>query len=220
MKKLFLIVFILFSYVNIYNAECNYTELKNLNALASHVDYSYEYDENTGKFNITIINIPNELYVVVDTQNYYPKDNTIIINGLNMGSELSIDIYSSENAECVTQYLRALKIKIPYLNKYYDSKECLANKNLEVCNNKFLNYELTDKTFKELINKNFEETINKKEPTITIEEDEKTTLWDKITKIAKKYGIQTLLILSSCLITYLICNIIYKIIYRKTKHGL
>ena len=51
-----------FGFVNVIYAECDNSELKNLNALSYYIKSSYEFNEDTLKFDVTFVNVPDELY--------------------------------------------------------------------------------------------------------------------------------------------------------------
>lgn len=214
MKKVLLLFICVFFGLSICNAECNYTELKNLNTLASYVETSYKYDESSRKFKLTINNIPDTLLVVINLQTYMPENNSITIPGFNFGDNIKIYVNSSSSAECVNEYLRVINMMFPYINPYYKDSKCVGHENLEVCSNRFLNYEISERTFNKLIEDDFKNSLVT--PDDSGENEEKLTFWETVWKYTKIIGIPFLLVLVTSLITMSICSVIY----RKIKHGL
>ncbi len=215
MRKFILFVVCMFGFVSVYNADCGYKELKDLNILASYVKYSYEYNEQTGLFDVVLINVPKELYVVLDVTPFSSDNNTIRIPGFREGQEAKLDIYSSKEALCVTQYLRVITVRIPYLNKYFGSEDCNGHETLEVCTNRFLHYELSKNTFNKLLRDDDLRKAQKEKEEKEKQENPKVTVIDIFTDYAKEYWLPVLLVILSSAITFTLCNAIY----RKVKHG-
>lgn len=217
MKKGFFVLFCFCLSFNVLYAECNYTEVKNLNLLASHIDYNYIYDEGSQTFTLVLNNIPNKLYVKIDEKTYNPVDNSLSVSGFNFGNEISVNVYSSNLAPCVNEYVRMIKVKFPYLNNYYNSSECEGHESLEVCNNRFLSYKLSSVTFNRLIKEDFDKSTNDSEVEKPDEiKVEKTKISTVILKYLKVISIPFVLVLVSSLLTISVCSVIY----RKIKHGL
>lgn len=212
-KVLFLLICFSFG-LNILNAECNYKELKNLNTLASYVETTYRYNEDSKNFTLVINNVPSTLLVVINLQTYMPENNVVTIPGINFGDNIKIYVNSSSEASCVNEYLRVINMMFPYLNPYYKDVKCVGHENLEVCSNRFLNYKISSNTFNKLIEDDFKNSVNK------VKDDEevleKLSIWEIIWKYFKIIGIPVLLILGTSIITMSICSVIY----RKVKHGL
>ena len=203
--------------ISIYNAECTNNELKNLSSLASYVEYTYNYNDSTGFFDVTLNNVPKELYLVYNDNRYNSENNVVIISGINPGDEVKLKVYSSEEAECITEYLRVISFKLPFLNKYYNSKECELYRELDVCSNKFTTYDISNKSFQEMINQaqNDKEKPNYVVPE-KVEEIKKESMWEDVKKYFNIIWVPCLLVISSSFLTFIICNFIYK----KLKHGL
>lgn len=221
MKKFLLLFMCFFGFVNVIYAECDNSELKNLNALSYYIKSSYEFNEDTGKFDVTFVNVPDELYIVSDFKVYNPSNGVVRVSDVEQGASIKYEIYSSSNAQCITQYLRVITVNTPYLNKFFGTSSCVGYENLNECNNKFLNYDLTDAIFNKRIKdeddrrKNQQQGGNNK-PNDNEETNDNVSSFDKIMDYLKEYYIPVLLVVVSSSVTFLICNTVY----RKVKHGI
>lgn len=213
MKKVIFGVLCMFVFCTSYSAVCGYSEQKDLNVLANHVDYHYDHDDSTGLFSLTFVNVPNELYIVVDRSTRYPVNNSITLNGFTYGQQISITIKGSESSNCHDSFLRVDRFMFPYINKFYGDSRCVDHENLDICSNRFLNYELSLNSFYRLIN---EDTEIKKQQENKKEEEVVPTFWEKAWKKGKKYVIPSILVIVTSIITVSICNLIF----RKIKHGI
>lgn len=218
MRKFLLVLICMISFINIYNAECNNSELKKLNTLANYIESSYEFNESTGKFDVIFINVPDELYIVNDFKRYDPSNGIVRVSNVEQGADIKYEVYSSINAECVTQYLRVMRVSVPYLNKFFGTESCNGYENIDECNNKFLNYELTSnilnkRKVEEDIRRNQNKDDDKKND---VNVNPNPSVLDKLTIFTKEYWLPVLLVIVSSSITFIICNIIY----RRVKHGI
>ncbi len=213
MKKLSIFICLFMSFNIVLNAECDYKMQKELNTLASHVDYNYEYDEESDSFNLIIYNIGQNLKI--DYNDFvYNDEGDILIKTIKGGESLKISVLATDN-DCEGNKIRILNIRIPFVNPYYNTKDCLLHPDVKVCGVKYLDYELSEKAFQNLIDK--DNSIDKQiEKTNEETIKEETTLLDKIYDILNQIYIPVLLVIISSTITYMI----FKPIYRKIKHGL
>lgn len=219
MRKFLLLLVCIFGFMNVFSAECDNAELKKLNTLANYIEYSYAFNENTSKFDITFINVPEELYIVNDFKRYDSNNGNVVVTGIDQGSDIKYEVYSSINAECVTQYLRVIRVNVPYLNNFFGSNACSGYENMSECNNKFLNYELTEAIFKRRISDENDRRKNQNEindPNDIIDVSIELTFFERGVNYIKEYYIPVILVIVSSVITLIICNIIY----RKVKHGI
>lgn len=219
MKKVVLCLVTFFSFSVIMEAECGYKELKELNTLASYADSSYEYNESTGNFDLTITNLSDKIYVRSGEQFYYPVGGEVKIS-VPVGTDFSSMLIGSSGSSCPSEVLRMLKVSIPYKNPFYMNEKCVGHEELDVCNHKFLNYQLSEYTFNSLIEKGKKEEFdntekeNNKKPDIIV--DENKTFSEKIIDFIKDSYVPILLVIASTCLPLAI----YSVIYRKIKHGL
>lgn len=215
MKKVIFSLICLFGLCNVYEAECTYSELKDLNVLSSHVNSTYNYNEENQTFTLTFTNLQKELIIEVNKEEFIPSNGIVSISGLKFGDNVKTDVLASSNTSCYGERLRIMNTLIPYLNQYYNSKECIGHEKLEVCSNKFLNYKLTRSTFEKLIRDDVEKKLQEQEKEKK-EKKKDVSFLDKTLNYVKKIYIPVLLVIFTSLITFSICNVIY----RKIRHGL
>ena len=188
-KYLFLPLLFLVFFPSIAKAECEDSEIIRLQKLAKNVTTSYVYDEDKGRFTITLSNLTKDLIV-------YSNDNGVeySVNGdLNLDNlfsgKHSYEIYAS-NILCKDEELATKNISLPYRNPYYNSKECKGIENYSYCNkwtDNSISYEIWLKKVT-----NYKKNIKMKDNT----NSKKTSTINKIFKqIGKFYGRYYLIIL-------------------------
>lgn len=214
MRK-FLIVLSFFIFgINVYNAECSYKDLRELNTFAAYVESSYKYNEETGLFDLTITNLGNKAYITGENtigDFYYPVNGQVSITNLELGTTYRYTVGASANTNCVGEILRTLTVRIPYKNNYYGSEACVGHEDLNVCNSRFLDYELSLNTFMGLLNKKTDS--NKKEE--ENKQEEEKTLIDRVIDVVSSIYIKVIIVV----VTSIILISIYEVIIRKIKHG-
>ena len=214
MKKIVMLIVMIFSFDMILNAECDYTEKVNLITLSSYVDYNYEYmSDNT--FKLTFYNVTPEMKLIYNNIEYAPTNESVELNSLEEGKSMKVSIKGSDTSECAMLDLRVINLTIPYVNPFYGSNRCIGHESLNVCSNKFLQYKITESEFLRLIDKS--ENDNKKDDVI---DDEpvivEKTFFEKALDFIKKAWIPVLLVILTSGITFGI----FSTIYRKVKHGI
>lgn len=211
-KKLLLILLCI---IPIYvNAECSYSEKYELNALSSYIDYTYEYDENTELFNLKIININEKMELRYENNILKPNNGTVTIEKIEPGSNIKIGVYSTVENDCYNEYLRVIYISVPYFNRFYGSILCKGYEELNVCNSKFLDYQISNKNFITILNK-YEFTLDNKEDIIEpVPEENKW--YSSIIDFLQKYFFKIL----TSIISSIFSLSIFNIVYRKVKHKL
>ncbi len=212
MKKVLFIAFLLLVKGLNLKAECSYKELRELNTFASYIESNYSYNEATDKFDLTFTNLSDKIYITGKIgEFYYPQNGEVIIRDLNLGTSYKYEAYATSQTNCSTELLRVITVNIPYKNYYYGSEACKGHENLNVCNSKFLDYEISENTFLSLINKKIETIKHQKDEPDIIE----VSLWDKVVDFVSKSYIKAILVIVSSIITISI----YQVIIRKVKHG-
>lgn len=214
MKKIVMLIVMIFGFGMILDAECDYTEKVNLITLSSYVDYNYEYmSDNT--FKLTFYNVTPEMKLIYNNIEYAPANESVELNSLEEGKSMKVSIKGSDTSECAMLDLRVINLTIPYVNPFYGSNRCIGHESLNVCSNKFLQYKITESEFLRLIDK--AEDDNKKGDVINDEPMVKDlTFFEKVVDFAKKAWIPVLLVIVTSGITFGI----FSTIYRKVKHGI
>ena len=214
MKKIVMLIVMIFGFDMILNAECDYTEKVNLITLSSYVDYNYEYmSDNT--FKLTFYNVTPEMKLIYNNIEYAPANESVELNSLEEGKSMKVSIKGSDTSECAMLDLRVINLTIPYVNPFYGSNRCIGHESLNVCSNKFLQYKITESEFLRLIDK--AEDDNKKGDVVNDEPVVKDLkFFEKVVDFAKKAWIPVLLVIVTSGITFGI----FSTIYRKVKHGI
>lgn len=216
MKKLsFLIIVFMLLTVRL-NASCSYSERKDYNILSSYIETNYDFNESSKTFNVTYYNIENNIALEYNNNIFYPSNKEVTIYGVSEGASLNVSAIVI-SGECEGVNLRTIRTNLPYLNKYYGSRECEGHEELNVCSSKFLAYQLSGAQFDNLINKSNEDKFNFETEEDELKENEKDTSFkSQVIIVLKKVYIPALLVIGSSIITLLI----FRSIYRKVNHGL
>ena len=111
------------------HAECDYQRLAELSRLASNVQLSYTYSEESG-FQITMTNLTNDLYAT----NIYGQR---IDGGAErvfeaVSGSYNYDIYSNDS-NCLGEFLLRKSINLPVRNSYSYYDECKQYPNFKYC---------------------------------------------------------------------------------------
>ena len=212
MKKVFFLL-VLFIWPTFVNAECTYSEKYELNALSSYIDYTYDYNESTNLFTVDLFNIDSRLELRYDNVIYTPENGNVTLTNIEPGSRLSVNVYSTVENECFDEHLRVVYVSVPYFNRFYESVLCDGHEDLDICNSRFLDYQISNQTFILLIN-NEEFTLNKDQEIEEIVDEEKW--YDVVIDTMQKYYIKFIVATISTMVSISI----FSVIYRKVKHKL
>lgn len=165
-KKVLCLILLLFAF-NVKAVDkdtCDSTELRRLKTIASHVTFTYEFQEEQlkdgrvgGTFDIILDNITSEIKPLIiyswDTLSYdefVPNSNgTARIKGFGSGDRVKITIKAYVNNGCVARDLLTKTIVLPYVNKFMNTEECQKNPEFKYCIDKLTNINISEKTFKE-----------------------------------------------------------------------
>lgn len=214
MKKILMLIVMIFGFDMILDAECDYTEKVNLITLSSYVDYNYEYmSDNT--FKLTFYNVTPEMKLIYNNIEYTPANESVELNSLEEGKSMKVSIKGSDTSECAMLDLRVINLTIPYVNPFYGSNRCIGHESLNVCSNRFLQYKITESEFLRLIDKsesdNKPDDVTDDKPVV-----KELTFFEKVVNFVKKAWIPVVLVIVTSGITFGI----FSTIYRKVKHGL
>ena len=214
MKKIVMLIVMIFSFNMILDAERDYTEKVDLITLSSYVDYNYEYmSDNT--FKLTFYNVTPEMKLIYNNIEYAPANESVELNSLEEGKSMKVSIKGSDTSECAMLDSRVINLNIPYVNPFYGSNRCIGHESLNVCSNKFLQYKITESEFLRLIDKsesdNKPDDVTDDKPVV-----KELTFFEKVVNFVKKAWIPVVLFIVTSGITFGI----FSTIYRKVKHGL
>lgn len=192
-KILFLIIFITFIGYNckaLSYGGCPYSEVSKLKSFVSNINISYDYYiyNNKAYFNLTVNNIPPNIYFVDSytgrTYNYSDtNDGEITIYDYD-NFKGNFNFYSSLE-ECYGIKLGTKYYKFPQYNVYYGDSLCLENQNFSLCQ-KWQNVTYSYSEFKNKIeeyNKLTENTEEEKEEYIEYQK----TILDKFVEFYTRY---------------------------------
>ena len=168
---------------------CTYSEVSRLKSLINNINISYDYHikNNKAYFDITINNIPKDVYFVdSETKKKYYYSNTtngeITIKD-QTGSSGSYKFYSALS-KCEGIYLNTKYYKLPIYNVYYGDKLCEDIPEYSLCQ-KWANVGYSRSKFEKMVYeyKKGEPPIDEEKPEIKYEKS-----WlDNIIDIYAKY---------------------------------
>ena len=216
-KILFLIIFITFIGYNckaLSYGGCPYSEVSKLKSFVSNINISYDYYiyNNKAYFNLTVNNIPPNIYFVDSytgrTYNYSDtNDGEITIYDYD-NFKGNFNFYSSLE-ECYGIKLGTKYYKFPQYNIYYEDPLCLENKNFSLCQ-KWQRVTYSYSEFKNKIDEYTRVIENEQEGEEEYVEYQKTTL-DKFVEFYTNYYY---ILLSGIII---VCVVVMVISSRKNR---
>ena len=213
MKKLFFLLILSVCPFFLVKAECTYSEKYELNALSSYIDYTYDYSEQSEVFILNLFNIDDRLELRYENKIYTPENGRVTITNIIPGTRLSIDVYSTVQNECYNEYLRVVYVSIPYFNRFYGSVLCDGHEDLDICNSRFLDYQISNQTFILLLNNN-EFTLN--DENSDVDTDVNYSWFNNVVFALKNNYLKFII----CILSTVISISIFSVIYRKVKHKL
>lgn len=162
---------------------CDYSTISDLKSQVTNINVSYTYEiiENEAYFNVTLNNIPKDVYFIdKNTGKKYFYDNTlngeITINGYSeiTGGRYNFFVY---NNVCNEVKLGTKYYNFPIYNKRYNSEPCKGIENYYLCKkwiSKYYSNEEFNKKIEEYKNSKKNETLIDNE--IKYEKDITTTI--------------------------------------------
>lgn len=177
MKKiifvLFLALFIPFTTVE--GSYCKYSELARLKRMASNINTSYDYveTEEDAIFNITLVNLSEELYLIdLNSETRYDFINSEMnIPNYESGTSVIYMIYSTDE-DCGEDPLYTIRINLPSYNMFYKDDLCKGIENYSLCQKWSSNYlgynefEKKVKAYKDSLEKDNKVSIEEEEPSL------------------------------------------------------
>ena len=209
MKKVILILLMFFPIV--INGKCDNLIREEGKKYTENIETEIVYNKSNQSFSFVIYNLVDKMSVVYNKRVYKPEDKKVVINNLKGGTRMTISFYYEDGCDSPVQIL---KKQLPYYNEYYNSDLCRNYKDiLYVCTSKFTTYNVTEDIV-ELAIKNYDSKRIPIEKNPEIIEEE-PSIFKKTKSFIDDWGLQIALVLSSSLITYVICVNLY----RKEVHG-
>lgn len=212
MKKIVFCLSVIFLFMTLVNAECDYDRFQTQSQIAGNITTETHYDENSKKHSVTFYNIYDGIYISYNHESYYADaNNEITITDIVEGEKANF-VVSSPLDECKS-YMRTITLVFGYYNRFYFDSRCEQYKNvLNICSEKFLDYKPSETMFKSIID-NYGSSFkieNKK-----TEEEERTVL-ESIKEIFFTWGVPVIIVIVVSAIT----SSLFKIRLRKLKHGI
>ena len=209
MRKYILFIVLLFIAVPNVKADpvCNNAKLSNSRDLAQNITYDYNYNDDSRRFVVNLVNIDPSFYLVNENTNEtYNYAEEIVMSNLVAGTSYKIGVYTND-VYCLNQKLYTIYINLPYYNVFYNTSDCKENREFKYCK-KFLKTYLTKETFEKELDKYLESLDSGVEK---VEEKEKT-IFDKLLEVDKRIYIG----IGICVIVLIFIN---RYFYNK-KHDL
>lgn len=127
-------------------AECSYENKTELNELASHIDYSYDYVDLTKTYNVTFNNVVSQLTLNYNGLSYNSNGNKVIINEIVNTGENKVSVIGSNSSKCPNEPILELYLKLPIYNEFSQRSECKEYPEFKYCD-KFLDTEIDENDF-------------------------------------------------------------------------
>ncbi len=234
LKKIIIFIGLFFAFLINVNAavSCPYSEQSNLNHLVSNMKVIneldselYEYPDLTDYrdfFNISVLNISKEFYVVI-TNNFNDEKVTLTYEDskddivtykwyeTDYKATFNIKIYTSKETSCPDEVIKTFVTSTPRFNVYSLSSLCEELKDFTYCQEYVTFDELTEKEFQEKVERYKQGTIDK-DGNETDENVKDDNAFIKFIKTYKWYIIGSIIILGS-----ITGFIIYKVYKRNKK---
>ncbi len=142
MKKIlkFLVLLLLLFPVLVKAETCSKTERNRISSLIKNIDIRYKYI-NDNNYQISIYNIPKELYVETPSSRIYHNNSTDFSKeiGYSSGKSYTFEIYSENNDNCIDDMHYTKTVYIKKYNKFSEKEICKNDeyKNFEYCNENY-----------------------------------------------------------------------------------
>ena len=212
MKRIKVILFVfslLMIMPNVVNAECDYTQKSKLQALASNLNFTYNYKETDNginssvDFNITISNL-NPNFYIVDQSNirvlYYNNKNEVTINNYKPGTTTEFIIYGN-SGDCKGLELLSNYITLPSYNRFYKDSVCDGIEDYKLCK-RWTKVDLSHDEFVKKVNEYREQMKVEEVPNV----EKELSFGEKVIRFLTKYSIYLfggIIVVCSVLIFYL-----------------
>ncbi len=215
-KKLFWLLILLVPF-SIKAVNCDYQDLSRYQQLASNINFSYDYIEanNSVTFNITVSNMPNELYIIdTSTGNIFSKATTglseTVLYGYQAGTTYRFDIIPYDEY-CYGKIILKNYVNLPTYNPYYLDSVCNGAESFNLCQ-KWVDIDLSHDDFVKQVNEYKNNNANNQ-----LENNSEDIQNDFLNKIIVGFLDNYIIILVSIIVA---CTIGIIILSRKDKFDL
>ena len=198
MKKKLLLLLLFPIFINA--KECDKAKHQEYVPIAQNISYENDFVKSTKKFEITIYNVFDGLYINYDGKNYSPNSqNEVVISNIAEGKYVVLNIFANDGCEA----LKAISIIEPYYNEFYEKSICNGYKDkIPQCSLQFTSSKVTESNVRKAI-KNFDNPVDNTPQPDT--ENEELTMLDKIKVFVKEWGIK----IGLSVVTILVSSTIY-----------
>ena len=146
---------------------CEYSTISNLKALINNINLSYTYEikDNNAYFNITLNNIPDNVYFYDSYDNRKYTHNDVKNGEITINSYKNIQsgrfVFYTDNGLCDDIKLGSKYYKFPIYNTRYKSEKCNSLQEYYLCK-KWISKYYTDEEFEKKISEYLAEKIEDK----------------------------------------------------------
>lgn len=208
-KKVLIILLLLFPII--ISASCDENKHDVYRKISSSITYDNTYDKQASRFTVTIYNITNDMYIVVNNKKYTSNGNDeVVINDIRPGTNLGIYVYANDGCDA----FKYISVREGYFNKFYNTSECAGyEKSIAVCSSEFTEFEIT-KAYLDGVKENYRKSFDGGDG--SKKEEEPMSIPELFKELIKKWWVKVLLVV----LTTSISISIFKVKFRKMKHGI
>ena len=208
-KKVLLIILLFIPFI--INAKvCDEAKHKEYEGLASSITYDHKYSKSSGKFDITVYNIFEGMYIKYNGKTIESDGQKVVINDVKQGSDVMIYVYADDGCS----EIKIITFIEPYYNEYYGTEICKGYEDkLMICSSQFTEAPVTKEVI-EIAKENYGKAIQAPEKEKT--EEESHGIITIIKEYIQKWGIKVLLVV----LTIFISSSLFSAKFRKIKHGI
>lgn len=200
-KKIKILLFLVFLMPIIVNAECSIEDEIRLENLSNNITSSYTFDEVNQTFTITFTNLNSDLLLKdIDNNKIYSLNGELSIKKTTSGEHQFYIFDKSE--ECSSIKLKVISVELPYYNKYYKNEKCNDFYDKYYCN-KWLKTDVSYDEWKTNVDTYKTDKKEEKQETKT-EEKVNNNLFDLIKKYILIASSYYYIILPAIIVIYII----------------
>lgn len=211
MKKIVLTLILLsfIPFIKVDALSCRNEEIARLKKLAANITTTYDYVENGSNvsFNITLLNLNKDLYLIDTTNNtvYNYTQDEITLHNYKDGLSVKYNVYPT-NTNCREQLLYTIRINLPMYNIYYKDEVCKSVEDYSLCQ-KWSTQTLDYKTFVNKVS-DYKDSLNKNNGNDNVikEVDNSSLLHIIISLLVEYYYVILIVLIISSGITIIIKN--------------
>ena len=215
MKKILFLLLVISPILVHADSSCDYKTFDEHSRISNDINYTITYYKESNNYYINFNNVYSGIYLTYNGNNYQGNNkNEVTISEINPGTFMKINVNSS--ASNCSPFIRTLNVELGYYNYFYGSSMCEEYIGyLTACTDEFLTYEINYDLLVQMIN-NYKNGYVEEEKKDKVEEETKVNIFENIQTFIDNYGIQIIMVLLSFLIT----TAIFRIKFRKIRHGI